>query len=195
MELKTNTQNYGFLFSNREMSPAEKTAKAQQSFLDQLHQACNPDAETSNKSKADDIQELLQKIKNAYKLSREEWTDVLKRLKDDGKISQEDYQLANFGFTLIPLGYKDAQGNFVKYDTESIMGKRLSAVAQGQESDGWDGDPIKYLDNWLETLRTWKNSMLRQTKPDGTAKYDNFAPLDTQINSISRVINELLALL
>lgn len=198
MELRaTNARNFGFVFSTHEMSAEEKTVKAKQAFMDSVRQASASEsrAEKSNKQNLADIQETLTKIKSNFKLDKDEWIKLLGVLRDEGKISQDDYQLASVGYSLIPLGYKDANGNFVKYDTESVMAKRMSLTAQGAAKDGWDGDPIQYLDNWIASMRNWKSDMLLQRNPDGTPKYNNFEPLDKQISSISKVLNALLAML
>jgi len=184
------TQNFGFLFTNREMSSDEKQVKAKQAFAEAIRQASGLQTpERTIRDKQTDIQETLKKIKNEYKLDKEEWKKFLDLLCEEGKLSKEDCRLASGDFRLIPLGYYNASGEFVKYDTTLIMSKSLQRLADGRDSDDWDGKPIAYLDNWLDLLRKFKSDLA------ATGEYDDFSPIDNQINAISRVLNVLLEMI
>lgn len=129
-------------------------------------------------------------------VTEEEWTGFCKELEALGAISKDDFQYTQAGWRVIPLGYWGENGEFVKYDTVSIMKDKLPDVRQSQEGQyicpdeyAWKGDPLTYLDNWMKSLYSWRSDMARARNEDGTPKYSDFSPITNQINSCQKVID------
>ena len=129
-------------------------------------------------------------------VTENEWTALCEELEALGAISKDDFQYTQAGWRVIPLGYWGENGEFVKYDTVSIMKDKLPDVRQSQEGQyicpdeyAWKGDPLTYLDNWMKSLYSWRSDMARARNEDGTPKYSDFSPITNQINSCQKVID------
>lgn len=134
-------------------------------------------------------------------VSKDEWTALCKELESLGAISKDDFQYTRAGIRVIPLGYWGRDGEFVKYDTVSIMKNKLPDPRHSQggqwicpDEYAWKGDPLAYLDNWMNSLYNWRSDMARARNEDGSPKYDNFSPITNQINSCQKVTDLVRAL-
>lgn len=134
-------------------------------------------------------------------VSKDEWTGLCKELESLGAISKDDFQYTRAGIRVIPLGYWGEDGEFVKYDTVSIMKNKLPDPRHSQggqwicpDEYAWKGDPLAYLDNWMNSLYNWRSDMARARNEDGSPKYDNFSPITNQINSCQKVTDLVRAL-
>ncbi|WP_325200867.1 hypothetical protein [Oscillibacter sp.] len=134
-------------------------------------------------------------------ISPDEWTALCKELKTLGAISKEDFQYTQAGIRVIPLGYWGEDGEFVRYDTVSIMKNKLPDVRHSQSGQwicpdeyDWKGDPLAYLDNWMKSLYSWRSDMARARNEDGSPKYSDFSPITSQINACQRVTDLVKAL-
>lgn len=134
-------------------------------------------------------------------VSKDEWTALCKELESLGAISKDDFQYTQAGIRVIPLGYWGRDGEFVKYDTVSIMKNELPDPRHSQggqwicpDEYAWKGDPLAYLDNWMNSLYNWRSDMARARNEDGSPKYDNFSPITNQINSCQKVTDLVRAL-
>lgn len=129
-------------------------------------------------------------------VSKDEWNGLCKELESLGAISKDDFQYTQAGWRVIPLGYWAENGEFVKYDTVSIMKDKLPDVRQSQEGQyicpdeyAWKGDPLAYLDSWMNSLYSWRSDLARARNEDGSPKYGGFSPITDQINSCQKVID------
>ena len=134
-------------------------------------------------------------------ISQEEWTGLCKELEALGAISKDDFQYTQAGWRVIPLGYWGEDGEFVRYDTVSIMKNKLPDVGHSRggqwicpDEYDWKGDPLAYLDNWMKSLYSWRSDMARARKEDGSPKYSDFSPITDQINSCQKVTDLVRAL-
>lgn len=134
-------------------------------------------------------------------ITEDEWTALCKELESLGAISKDDFQYTRAGIRVIPLGYWGEDGEFVKYDTVSIMKNKLPDPRHSQggqwicpDEYAWKGDPLAYLDNWMNSLYNWRSDMARARNEDGSPKYDNFSPITNQINSCQKVTDLVRAL-
>ena len=134
-------------------------------------------------------------------VTEDEWTGLCKELESLGAISKDDFQYTQAGIRVIPLGYWGRDGEFVKYDTVSIMKNKLPDPRHSQggqwicpDEYAWKGDPLAYLDNWMNSLYSWRSDMARTRNEDGSPKYDNFSPITNQINSCQKVTDLVRAL-
>ena len=134
-------------------------------------------------------------------IAMDEWTALCEELEALGAISKDDFQYTRAGLRVIPLGYWGEDGEFVKYDTLSIMKNKLPdphSSRRGQwtcpDEYAWKGDPLAYLDNWMNSLYSWRSDMARARNEDGTPKYSDFSPITNQINSCQKVTDLVRAL-
>lgn len=140
---------------------------------------------------------VLDRIQAGEKdVSKDEWNGLCRELESLGAISKDDFQYTQAGWRVIPLGYWGENGEFVKYDTMSIMKDKLPDVRHSQggqlicpDEYAWKGDPLAYLDNWMKSLYSWRSDMARARNEDGTPKYSDFSPITNQINSCQKVID------
>lgn len=141
--------------------------------------------------------DVLDRIQAGEKdVSKDEWNGLCKELESLGAISKDDFQYTQAGWRVIPLGYWGENGEFVKYDTMSIMKDKLPDVRHSQggqlicpDEYAWEGDPLAYLDNWMKSLYSWRSDLARARNEDGSPKYGDFSPITDQINSCQKVID------
>ena len=148
--------------------------------------------------------DTLEDIKDDKEVSHEQWQGLLGELRDMGAISKEQFDYSRSDVKLIPLGYKNASGEFVMYDGIAerfgMLDKLRSTSGGGigiltDTADAWSGDPLDFLDAWIENLTEWRGDLSRQRSETGALKYDDFSPLDKQIDACTKVgelINSLL---
>jgi len=73
-------------------------------------------------------------------------------------------------------------------------GTILAGVTQVDES--WTGDPMAFLDAWIESLREWREHLAQTRKENEELKYDDLDPIDRQIegaSSVSALMQSLLS--
>lgn len=62
-------------------------------------------------------------------------------------------------------------------------------------ADAWAGDPLDFLDAWIENLTEWREDLSRQRSETGGPKYKDFSPIEKQIEActkVSEIVNGLL---
>ena len=133
-------------------------------------------------------------------ITKDEWMGLSKELKDAGLITESDFHYSRADGHLIPIGYYDESGNFVKYDTPPMLVEELRTLSKMFQSssvssreawqlvDDWTGDPFEYLDSWVSELYSWRSDLARMRAADGSPKYNNFTPITDQINSCQKVV-------
>jgi len=145
--------------------------------------------------------DTLEDMKTGEEVSKEEWTGLLGELRDMGAISDTEFTYSRSDVRFIPLGYRDENGEFVMYDgiAERFGLPRLLERAGMAESEvsasGWNGDPLDFLDAWIENLTEWREDLSRQHSETGAPKYKDFSPIEKQIEACTRVgeiVNGLL---
>lgn len=199
--------------SNPERQRPSLSGSPSVSFLEELQEAY--DHANSEKVKAvleharseDLLPELspsskavLERLRaGAHDIQKDEWTALCREWRDAGVLTQEEFDSVRADVRLIPIGYRDKNGNFVKYSTPPVLLERLrslsawsQAVASGSTEawvpdDGWTGDPLEYLEWWMSMLERWRNGMAG----DDSAHFEDFSPMDGQIASCRKVM-ELL---
>ena len=213
-------REYDSVFVNRTRGsspPAGRSAGA--SFMDRLKSAAGaaaPEkaADSLDLTKTDDgLRNLLHRLTPGSRdvldrmeagkadITEDEWTGLCKELEALGAISKDDFQYTQAGWRVIPLGYWGEDGEFVRYDTVSIMKNKLPDVGHSQggqwicpDEYDWKGDPLAYLNNWMKSLYQWRSDMARARNEDETPKYNNFSPITNQINSCQKVTDLVRAL-
>ena len=150
---------------------------------------------------SDASKNVLERLKTEKNdIQKDEWKAFCKELKDAGVISQSDFDYTRADGHIIPIGYYDACGNFIKYSTPPMLvdklhmlsGNTSSAGAERwQSSSGWNGSPLAYLNSWASMLLDWKNDMSVMRAADGSLMFDDFSPVDLQINSCRKVCDLL----
>lgn len=141
----------------------------------------------------------LERIKEERKdLRRDEWLGLCRELKDAGVITKSDFDCTRADMHLIPMGDTGENGEIVPYTICPILVKKLERMgglsAQFRNStlskreiweacDDWSGDPLAYLDDWSRMLCRWRSDMT------GMNLYDDFSPINEQIDSCQKVMN------
>lgn len=145
--------------------------------------------------------DVLDRIQAGGKdVSKDEWNGLCKELESLGAISEADRQYTQAGFRFIPIGYQDENGRYVTYDTPPTLKNKLLNLYHSQgpgadrlwaclDEDGWKGDPLAYLDNWMSSLYSWRSDLARARNEDGSPKYGGFSPITSQINSCRKVMD------
>jgi len=146
----------------------------------------------------------LEDMKNSVEVSRDRWDALLDELHGMGAISGNEAISA--GVHLIPIGYKDENGNYAMYEDVGLytgLYDRMRAMNDGtvlagvtQVNESWTGDPMAFLDAWIESLQEWREHLAQVRKEDGALKYDRLDPIERQIEgatSVSALIETLLA--
>jgi len=132
-------------------------------------------------------------------ITQDEWTNLCRELKDAGMITESDFMCTRADLRTVPLGYMDDGGNVVYYDNSPLLSSgllgtetRLSGYS-GLKSlwtvEDWSGDPLKYFDQWIESLRNWRSDLAAEKNADGTRKYGDLSHLGNDINSCQKVTN------
>nr|WP_326210598.1 hypothetical protein [uncultured Oscillibacter sp.] len=151
-----------------------------------------------------DVLERMKDGKNDIK--KEEWTAFCKELETLGAITESDFTNTRSDLCLIPIGYRDQDGSYVLYEDCPPMRDHLESAGgraqnNGQDGlwacvrdDGWKGDPLAYLDSWITSLDSWRNSLARMQNEDGSPKYGSLSPLTNKIQAcqtVSGLVREL----
>lgn len=130
-------------------------------------------------------------------ITQDEWTELCRELKDAGLITESDFMHTRADLRIMPIGYKDSNGNAVLYDNPPILSglemdthlSGYSGLSKAWTVDDWSGDPLSYFDSWIESLRKWRNDLAIQRNEDGTRKYDDLSGIGNNINSCEKVTN------
>lgn len=152
------------------------------------------------------LPDILARLKSGGGITQKEWDDLCTDLKNQGLISQTDYNCTRGNYRLIPVGSTGPDGIFTPYERIPGMSEKLQKLAKYMSdpaasleayfSDDWQGDPLAYLDDWMAELREWRDHLAAQRNPDGGLKYPDLTPITEQLNSCQRVsglIKQLLA--
>ena len=132
-------------------------------------------------------------------ITQDEWTNLCRELRDAGMITESDFMCTRADLRTVPLGYMDDGGNVVYYGNPPFLSRgllgtetRLSGYS-GLKSlwtvEDWSGDPLKYFDQWIESLRNWRSDLAAEKNADGTRKYGDLSHLGNDINSCQKVTN------
>lgn len=131
-------------------------------------------------------------------ISQDEWTNLCRELKEAGLITESDFLYTRADLRIVPIGYLDRNGNTVLYDSNLMPGGLLemnsrynncSGLSKTTTVNDWSGDPLQYLDKWIESLRMWRSDLASQRNEDGTRRYDDFSPISNNIDSCQKVSN------
>lgn len=182
---------------------AQRASKSSgQGFLDEMKKAAVTDAAGSKgiyEQLSGMSKNVLERIKNGYNnITKVEWMQLCTELKDMGAMTETEFK----DIHLIPLGYTRPDGVFVMYEHGPSLFARQNDLSQwtGVTSnstsgfwsfDDWSGDPLKYLDDWISSLRSWRDDLATKRNPDGSPKYENFGPIENKLNACQKV-EELL---
>ena len=106
-------------------------------------------------------------------VSKEEWAALRRELRDAGLITQEEFFRSDPD--VVVVGYTDANGELVTYPPVCCQGAAQSnggvLISRYWSPEDWAGDPLRFLDKWLEAIRDWQDEVDAQYRADGT-KYD-----------------------
>lgn len=149
---------------------------------------------------SDSARATLEDIKADKEVSREEWSGLLEELRDMGAISDTELGYTR-GFRIIPLGYTDKNGVFVKYDDPFSEARLLQLAGLETSEDAvvdwnWNNDPLAFLDDWIAELTEWRDDLSRERSASGAPKYDDFSPIDDQVaacTKVSELVKDLAA--
>lgn len=122
-------------------------------------------------------------------MSKQQWNTLCRELKDLGVITQAQFDYSRADFRLAPL-VSDGRGGV----TAPTIVKEF--LGEGK-FDRWDGDPLAYLEEWIEALRESRSALCAEYWPDGERKYEDLSPFTRQIDECGKVagiLRELLAL-
>ena len=132
-------------------------------------------------------------------ITQDEWTDLCRELKDAGLITDADFARTRSDLRIVPIGYVDGNGDRVLYGNIPVLSKGLlgdEARADGYSGfsktwtvNDWSGDPLRYFDEWIESLREWRANLAAQQNSDGTRTYGDLSHLERDINSCQKVTN------
>lgn len=132
-------------------------------------------------------------------ITQDEWTDLCRELKDAGLITEADFARTRSDLRIVPIGYVDGNGDRVLYGNIPVLSKGLlggeertdgySGLSKTWTVNDWSGDPLRYFDEWIESLRKWRADLVTQQNSDGTRTYGDLSHLERDINSCQKVTN------
>ncbi len=207
MNLHTVTLDNGMraVVQNRSSSPEKTALSGFAAELRQTAQAASMAASGSPELKAAyerlsaPSKAVLNRIKaGETNVSKDEWTALRRELRDAGLISQDEFFRSDPNIAI--LGYTDSSGKLVLYPFSSVA----EPCGTAQSHDGvwtgslqpfveWTGDPLQFIDQWLEAIRSWRDDADRLCQPDGT-KYDT-SHLTRQADAHEKVVGLVKELL
>ena len=115
-------------------------------------------------------------------VSKEEWTELCRELKDAGMISESDFACTRADLRAVPLpvaGMKD--GCTVLHGDEG--GMLLSPVKDPE----WSGAPLEFLDQWMEELREMRAHVAGMRQSDGSRPIQYMNAFSSCISSCEKV--------
>lgn len=132
-------------------------------------------------------------------ITQDEWTDLCRELKDAGLITEADFARTRSDLRIVPIGYVDGNGDRVLYGNIPVLSKGLlggeertdgySGLSKTWTVNDWSGNPLRYFDEWIESLRKWRADLATQQNSDGTRTYGDLSHLERDINSCQKVTN------
>ena len=94
-------------------------------------------------------------------VSKEEWAALRRELRDAGLITQEEFFRSDPD--VVVVGYTDANGELVTYPPVCCQGAAQSnggvLISRYWSPEDWAGDPLRFLDKWLEAIREWQDEV------------------------------------
>lgn len=138
--------------------------------------------------------EVLALLKSGGQVEKEDWTALMQELRDNGAITQEEYDWTNFELILspIPTGKdgKPVSGLIHRSDREAEYWETLRQFEQ------WPGNPLDYLDMWLLSLKKERGLLeleYRNQLGHDTSAFSGFDKQANACNKVAGLIRDLLA--
>lgn len=160
------------------------------------------DFKTAYDRLSDGSKTVLSRLKSGEAdVSKSEWFDLRKELRDLGLITQNEF--FDSDPDIVVLGYTDGNGDFVEYPSRGgalapglenahfLVGGASAYVSGGVRYgrywtlEEWSGDPFQSIDAWLEAIRGWRDDLDQLVREDGT-RYDT-SSLTRQIEAKEKV--------
>ena len=188
-------------------TPNKKTGSdfaAQMEKLADTLSLADPVGDPTLKAAYDQLSTTSKTVLNRMKagqtdITQDEWTDLCRELKDIGLISDSDFARTRADLRIVPIGYIDDNGGRVLYDSIPVLSSGLlgtedringySGLSKIWAVNDWSGDPLRYFDEWVESLSKWRAGLASRQNDDGTRKYGNLSHLESDISSCQKVTN------
>ena len=165
---------------DRPSAPGKAASSGFAAQLSRATQAAQADQAAGGELKAayDRLSAASKAVLNRLKageanVSKEEWAALRRELRDAGLITQEEFFRSDPD--VVVVGYTDANGELVTYPPVCCQGAAQSnggvLISRYWSPEDWAGDPLRFLDKWLEAIREWQDEVDAQYRADGT-KYD-----------------------
>lgn len=173
--------------------------KTEKGFLEEVTKVTPSGGPSAYDRLTPSARKTVEKLKEGRGLTKTQWTDLCRELKDMGVITQAEFDYTRGDLHLVPV-ISDSRGGV----TALGMKERLNSLYQASQvpggleawsSDTWAGDPLEYLDEWLESLRKWKGELSAERWPDGGRKYQDFSAVDVQVDACQKVMDVLRGLM
>lgn len=125
--------------------------------------------------------DLLHKIKNNVPISKGEWLNLTSEMLNKGIITKEEFDITQ-GYQLIPIS-KSGKAS-------AVLLESFKKLTRGEDPSGWNGNPMDYLEDWLETL----NRMRRELDEDGRLMFrdEEVDKFTEPVASVKKLLGELL---
>lgn len=195
MNMRTTTLENGMwaVVQDRPSAPGKAASSGFAAQLSRATQAAQADQADGGELKAayDRLSAASKAVLNRLKageanVSKEEWAALRRELRDAGLITQEEFFRSDPD--VVVVGYTDANGELVTYPPVCCQGAAQSnggvLISRYWSPEDWAGDPLRFLDKWLEAIREWQDEVDAQYRADGT-KYD-MSHLTKQAEEIGR---------
>lgn len=115
-------------------------------------------------------------------VTREEWTELCRELKDAGTISETDFAYARADLRVVPLPVADMRDGCTVLHGDGD-GMLLSPVKDPE----WSGDPFELLDQWMEELRETRARAAGLRQSDGSRPIQYMNALSGCVSSCEKV--------
>ena len=132
-------------------------------------------------------QKLLDDLKVGRSMTTTQWTSLCVELKDMGVITQAEFDYTRGDFHLAPL-VSDGRGGVT---CPTVVKDFL----EGRRGNQWQGDPLAYLDEWVQALKEGRSKVDKEYWEDGEKKYKDLSPFDHQISACEKVMDIIKKLL
>ena len=133
-------------------------------------------------------QKLLDDLKAGRGMTTTQWTSLCVELKDMGVITQAEFDYTRGDFHLAPV-VSDGRGGVT---CPTIV----KAFLEGRDfHNKWQGDPLAYLDEWVQALQAGRDQVDKEYWEDGEKKYKDLSPFDHQISACEKVMDVIRDLL
>ena len=113
--------------------------------------------------------------------TREEWTELCRELKDAGMISESDFAYTRADLRVVPIADMREDGCTVLHGDGD--GLPLSSLKDPE----WSGDPLEFLDQWMEELREMRARVAGLRQSDGSRPTQYMNALSGCVSSCEKV--------